>query len=171
MLGDHPGVVREGLDDIAVNADAAYSMPFVTPERESLIFSHGPARSLTKWAFLSSRSTLISTRDLRVTARLLRPPAKGSQAGQDVPDAQPRPTCRSQPEVTGLPFPAVPRPVPSAGADQDFHFGFCHVAGLCPGARCAQQTLPRSARWWQVVSPAWSFWRWILWAGDLKGLE
>jgi hypothetical protein len=34
-----------------------------------------------------------------------------------------------------------------------------------------QQTLPRSARWWEVVSPAWSFWRWILWAGDLKGLE
>jgi hypothetical protein len=34
-----------------------------------------------------------------------------------------------------------------------------------------QQTLPRSARWWEVVSPVWSFWRWILWAGDLKGLE
>jgi hypothetical protein len=43
--------------------------------------------------------------------------------------------------------------------------------------RCArvhvlrQQTLPRSARWWEVVSPTWSFWRWILGAGDLKGLE
>ena len=34
-----------------------------------------------------------------------------------------------------------------------------------------QQTLPCSAWWWEVVSPAWSFWRWILWAGDLKGLE
>jgi hypothetical protein len=34
-----------------------------------------------------------------------------------------------------------------------------------------QQALPRSAWWWEVVSPAWSFWRWILWAGDLKGLE
>jgi hypothetical protein len=33
-----------------------------------------------------------------------------------------------------------------------------------------QQRLPRSARWLEVVSPAWSFWRWILWAGDLRGL-
>ena len=24
---------------------------------------------------------------------------------------------------------------------------------------------------WEVVSPAWSSWRWILWAGDLEGLE
>ena len=51
-----------------------------------------------------------------------------------------------------------------------FHCGFCRVARWCR-CTCAQQTLPRSARWWEVVSPAWSFWRWILWAGDLKGLE
>jgi hypothetical protein len=43
--------------------------------------------------------------------------------------------------------------------------------------RCArvhvlrQLTLPRSAWWREVVSPAWSFCCWILWAGDLKGFE
>lgn len=33
-----------------------------------------------------------------------------------------------------------------------------------------QQTLPVLLVW-EVISPAWSFWRWVLCPGDLMGLE
>jgi hypothetical protein len=52
-----------------------------------------------------------------------------------------------------------------------FHFGFCREARSCPGARSAPADAAAFCSVVEVVSPAWSFWRWILWAGDLKGLE
>jgi hypothetical protein len=43
---------------------------------------------------------------------------------------------------------------------------------VVPGCTfCASRRCRVLLGWWEAVSPAWSFWRWISWAGDPKGLE
>jgi hypothetical protein len=44
-------------------------------------------------------------------------------------------------------------------------------SGVVPGCSSAPADAAAFCSVVGVVSPAWSFWRWILWAGDLKGLE